>query len=174
MEEKVNDENVNDTLTQQKQKNAVSISNNCETKTNNEQYIYDTPRSVKQYSHSINEPIYDEIPKDYIGKLLDVDEKKVFYKQSASRGLNENYDLFDVESIDRQPLLYSVTKERPKPPQNRRHPSINLIGVKKEKNEEDPFYVNIGFIHRVDQASDSDDEQLSQTVSTKIEFINFY
>ena len=142
-------------------------------------------RSYKQpiptFGYVKKEHIYDEIPRDYKKSNEKessvepevVSEKAKYTHTSSGEGgegdkNGEKEPLYDT--IARQPILSSATKDRPRPPIGRRHPSISPSHSRTQISEEiEHSYVNITLDGNVFlEGSDSEGEDDKKTLSLSV------
>ena len=142
-------------------------------------------RSYKQpiptFGYIKKEHIYDEIPRDYKKSNEKessvepevVSEKAKYTHTSSDEGgegdkNGEKEPLYDT--IARQPILSSATKDRPRPPIGRRHPSISPSHSRTQISEEiEHSYVNITLDGNVFlEGSDSEGEDDKKTLSLSV------
>ena len=142
-------------------------------------------RSYKQpiptFGYVKKEHIYDEIPGDHkksnekessVEPEVVSEEAKYTRTSSAEGGEGdkngEKEPLYDT--IARQPILSSATKDRPRPPIGRRHPSISPSHSRTQISEEiEHSYVNITLDGNVFlEGSDSEGEDDKKTLSLSV------
>jgi protein tyrosine phosphatase/Ran GTPase-activating protein (RanGAP) involved in mRNA processing and transport len=125
---------------------------------------YDDTVSPSHEQATNEEPLYDEIPRKYqekttIKESIKEEEEKTKETSTAQpqndtaqpqlqndTQLQDNAPLQEdtqLQSIDRGPLLYTATKERPKPPPVRRRPTLSH-SPSVTAAEKDPIYMNVG------------------------------
>lgn len=141
------------------------------------EHIYDVPNDIKPH------PSPDVKPRPKVPSAVDLDVTtgRVSYIRShdLSNTVEEEREEKGEEpiydSITRQPILPSATKERPRPPPGRRHPSISpshsMRKLSEEEEEEEPFYVNLSPASKVNEASDSEDESNEEFEKVRNNFI---
>ena len=142
-------------------------------------------RSYKQpiptFGYVKKEHIYDEIPGDHKKSNEKessvepevVSEKAKYTCTSSNEGgegdkNGEKEPLYDT--IARQPILSSATKDRPRPPIGRRHPSISPSHSRTQISEEiEHSYVNVTLDGNVFlEGSDSEGEDDKKTLSLSV------
>ena len=141
-------------------------------------------RSYKQpiqtFGYVKKEHIYDEIPGDHKKsnekessvELEVVSEKAKYTRTSSDEGEEDKNGKKEplYDTIARQPILSSTTKDRPRPPIGRRHPSISPSHSRTQISEEiEHSYVNITLDGNVFlEGSDSEGEDDKKTLSLSV------
>lgn len=141
-------------------------------------------RSYKQpiptFGYVKKEHIYDEIPRDYKKSNEKessvepevVSEKAKYTRTSSDEGGGDKNGKKEplYDTIARQPILSSATKDRPRPPIGRRHPSISPSHSRTQISEEiEHSYVNITLDGNVFlEGSDSEGEDDKKTLSLSV------
>ena len=133
-------------------------------------------RSYKEplptFSYKKKEPIYDEIPEKEksLVEIENTSDKSKFTRQTSNEEEAEKEPLYDT--IPRQPILTSATKDRPRPPTTRRHPSVSPSqSMSLISEESEHSYANIGadgnvFLEGSDSEGEGEDKKvLSLSVS---------